>query len=202
MASEQRPYELDVRDRDNLDAEMRAFVAGVEKKYGFLPNFLKFFKTDNQRLRAFLTPYLELMRPDSGLSHLEHEMISLVSAATNGCVYCQMHHGGLLREETGDPMLAEYLSRDYRKADLSERHRVMLDYVVKVLTDAEGIVEADRERLRSVGFDDEAIWSVTSTACFYAGANRMAQAIGLRPAPEYLDMGREGERPLPRAAQA
>jgi len=42
--------------------------------------------TDNQRLRAFAAPYMELLRTDSGVSHLEHEMIALVSAATNGCV--------------------------------------------------------------------------------------------------------------------
>ena len=83
---------LDLKDRDNLDSEMTNLVEGIEKKYGFMPNFLKVFKTDNQRLRAFMVPYLELLRADSGLTHLEHEMIALVSAATNGCVYCTAHH--------------------------------------------------------------------------------------------------------------
>ena len=190
MTVESQPFDLDVPDRDNLDDEMSALVDGIEKKYGFLPNFVKFFKTDNQRLRAFMAPYMELMRPDSGLSLIEHEMIALVSAATNGCFYCQMHHGAVLRGETGDAMFAETLSRDYRNADLEQRHRIMLDYVVKVLTEAEAIDEDDRHALRQVGFDDETIWTITSTACFYASANRMAQAIGLKPAPEYLTMNR------------
>jgi hypothetical protein len=71
MSDPQRPYALDIADRDNLDDEMRTLVKGIEKKYGFTPNFLKFFKTDNKRLRAFITPYMELLRPDSGLSHVE-----------------------------------------------------------------------------------------------------------------------------------
>jgi len=146
---------LDLAERDNLDAEMAALVKGIEKKYGFMPHFVRLFATDNKRLRAFMGQYLELMRDDSGLTHLEHEMIALVSAATNGCVYCTSHHGALMRAETGDTLFAEYLSRNYKLADLTPRHRAMLDFVVKVLRDAEAIEDADRDALRAVGFDGE-----------------------------------------------
>jgi uncharacterized peroxidase-related enzyme len=75
-------------------------------------------------------------------------------------------------------------------APLSARHRAMLDFVVKVHKAAEHITEEDRQALRAVGYDDEAIWTIISTAAFYAGANRIAQAAGLRPAPQYLEMYR------------
>ena len=48
-------------------------------------------------------------------------MMSLVSGATNGCVYCTSHHGALMRTETGDALFAEYLSRNYSFAPLSPR---------------------------------------------------------------------------------
>jgi len=182
---------LDLEDRHNLDAEMAALVKGIEKKYGFVPHFVQLFASDNQRLRAFMGQYMELMRRDSGLTLLEHEMIALVSAATNGCVYCTSHHGALLRAETGDALFAEYLSRNYRLAELSPRHRAMLDFTVKVNRDAEEITDEDRQRLRDVGFDDEQIFMICSTAGFYAGANRVAQAVGLRPSARYLEMYRE-----------
>ncbi len=182
---------LSLQERQNLDPEMAALVKGVEKKYGFLPNFVRLFATDNKRLRAFMGQYMELMRTDGGLTHLEHEMIALVSAATNGCVYCTAHHGALMREEAGDALFAEYLSRNYKLADLSPRHRAMLDFVVKVHRDAEQIEDADRDALRGAGFDDEQIWMIISTASFYAGANRIAQAAGLKPAAQYLEMYRQ-----------
>lgn len=198
MTGKDQVFALDIEDRDNLDPEMAEMVKGVVKKYGYMPNFLKAFKTDNLRLRAFMTPYMELMRTDSGLTHLEHEMIALVSAATNGCVYCTAHHSMLLRGETdGDAQFAEFLSRNYKIADLSDRHMAMLDFVVKVHKDAEHIDDDDRQALRDVGYDDEAIWMIISTACFYAASNRMAQAIGLRPLPQYLEQHR-----APKAAQA
>ena len=94
---------LDILDRGNLDEEMRALVDGIEKEYGFMPNFVKLFATDNQRFKALMVPYMELMRADSGLNALEHEMIALVCAVENGCSYCCAHHGARLRRESGDP---------------------------------------------------------------------------------------------------
>ena len=44
-----------------------------------MPNFLKLFATDNQCMRTFVTLYLELLRTNSGLSQLDHEMIALVA---------------------------------------------------------------------------------------------------------------------------
>ena len=181
---------LDLQDRDNLDQEMRTMVRGIEKKYGFVPNFVKLFATDNQRLRAFMVPYLELMRADSGLSMLDHELIALMSAATNGCAYCCAHHGAQLRGLTSDPVFAEYIGRNYRLAALDSRQRAMLDFAHLVLTDPEAIGDAERDRLRAEGFADEAIWYVASTAAFYAGANRLAVAAGLRITPDYLGMHR------------
>ena len=181
---------LDLTDRNNLDNEMRTLVRGIEKKYGFVPNFVKLFATDNQRLRAFMVPYMELMRADSGLSMLDHELIALVSAATNGCAYCCAHHGAQLRGLTQDPLFAEYIGRNYRLAQLDERQRAMLDFAYLVLTDPEAIGDAERDRLRAVGFDEEGIWYVASTAAFYAGANRLAVAVGLRITPEYLNLNR------------
>ncbi|MBI2801379.1 MAG: peroxidase-related enzyme [Gammaproteobacteria bacterium] len=190
MKRSEHIYALDLKERNNLDAEMTALVKGIEKKYGFMPHFIRLFATDNRRLRAFMGQYMELLREDSGLTHLEHEMIALVSAATNGCVYCTAHHGALMRGETGDALFAEYLSRNYKMAALSTRHRAMLDFAVKVLTQAEHITDEDRQVLRQVGFDDEAIWMIISTAAFYASANRIAQATGLQPASQYLEMYR------------
>jgi uncharacterized peroxidase-related enzyme len=181
---------LNLHEHDNLDADMKRVVKGIVKKYGFMPHFIRVFSTDNQRLKAFLQLYAEVERTDAGLTHLEHEMIALVSAATNGCVYCTAHHGALLRGVTGDALFTEYLSRNYKLADLSPRHRAMLDFTVKVHRQAEAIEEEDRDRLRDVGFSDDGIWAIASLAAFYAYANRVAQAIGLRPAPQYLEMNR------------
>ncbi len=181
---------LDLDDRNNLDDEMKLMVAGIRKKYGFMPNFVRVFASDNKRLRAFMTPYMELMRADSGLSPLDHELIALVCAQTNGCAYCCAHHGARLRGLCDDPVFVEYIGRNYRLAKLGSRERAMLDFTLLVLNDPESIGDPERDRLRDEGFSDEAIWYVAATASFYAGTNRLAVAAGLEITPEYLTMNR------------
>jgi uncharacterized peroxidase-related enzyme len=181
---------LDLVEKNDLDDEMATFVHGIEKKYGFVPNFLRLWASDNKRLRAFLVPWLELMRTDSGLSPLDHELIALVCANENGCAYCCAHHGATLRGVSGDPVFAELIGRNYKLAELSSRDRAMLDFVVMVEKEPEAIGDTERDRLRAEGFDDEAIWYIASTAAFYASANRMSAAVGLKITPEYLTMHR------------
>lgn len=181
---------LDLIERGNLDDEMQAIVSGIEKKYGFVPYFVRLFATDNKRFRAFIVPYMELMRPDSGLSPIDHELIALVCAQTNGCAYCSAHHSARLRGLCDDMVFVEYIGRNYRLANLGSRERAMLDFVVMVLEDAENIGDEDRNRLRGEDFSEEAIWYIAATAAFYAGTNRLAVAAGLEITPGYLTMNR------------
>lgn len=55
----------------------------------------------------------------------------------------------------------------------------MLDYVTKLTLDATGISSRDHERLRAVGFDDQAILQVTLIASWFCYINRVADALGV-----------------------
>jgi uncharacterized peroxidase-related enzyme len=71
------------------------------------------------------------------------------------------------------------LTEDYRSAPISEQDRVMLDYVVQVTKDATRISPADHERLRAVGFNDQAILQITLIASWFNYINRVADALGV-----------------------
>ncbi|MFL6214991.1 MAG: carboxymuconolactone decarboxylase family protein [Blastocatellia bacterium] len=75
--------------------------------------------------------------------------------------------------------MVEVLKDDYRNAPLSNQDRVMLDYVVQLTKDATRISPADHERLREVGFDDQAILQVTLIASWFNYINRVADALGV-----------------------
>jgi uncharacterized peroxidase-related enzyme len=79
--------------------------------------------------------------------------------------------------------MVEALQRDYRTAPMSEQDRVMLDYVVKLTTDATRCSPEDHEKLRAVGFDDRGILQITLIASWFNYINRVADALGV---------GREG----------
>ncbi len=80
---------------------------------------------------------------------------------------------------TLDKELVEALEKDYTTAPLTEAERVMVDYVVKLTKDATKVRKDDHERLRAVGFDDQAILQITLIASWFNYINRVADALGV-----------------------
>jgi uncharacterized peroxidase-related enzyme len=80
---------------------------------------------------------------------------------------------------TLDEELVKALQADYRTAPISEQERVMLDYVAQLTRDATRIGPQDHERLRAVGFDDQAILQITLIASWFNYINRVADALGV-----------------------
>jgi uncharacterized peroxidase-related enzyme len=68
---------------------------------------------------------------------------------------------------------------DFRKAPITERERVMLEYVEKLSKDSTQISRADHDRLRGAGFDDLAILQITLIASWFNYINRVADALGV-----------------------
>ena len=66
----------------------------------------------------------------------------------------------------------------------------MLDSAVLLSTAPDQVGSDDHDRLRAVGFDDEAIWDISAVTSLFALSNRMAHALGLRPNPEFHALGR------------
>jgi alkylhydroperoxidase family enzyme len=55
----------------------------------------------------------------------------------------------------------------------------MLDYVIKLTKDATKVHPGDHDRLRAVGFDDQAILQITLIASWFNYINRVADSLGV-----------------------
>ncbi len=55
----------------------------------------------------------------------------------------------------------------------------MLDYVAQLTRDATRLSENDHQRLRSAGFNDQAILQITLIASWFNYINRVADALGV-----------------------
>ncbi|HYE72680.1 MAG TPA: peroxidase [Blastocatellia bacterium] len=80
---------------------------------------------------------------------------------------------------TLDDELIAKLKEDYTTAPITEAERVMIDYVVQLTKDATRITPEYHERMRSVGFDDQAILQITLIASWFNYINRVADALGI-----------------------
>ena len=86
-----------------------------------------------------------------------------------------------MRRLTEDPVLAEKIVQDYRRAGLDEKSRAMLDYAVKITKTPVECDEADIEKLRALGFSVDDAYDVITTASVYNYKNRVAEAAGHIP---------------------
>ena len=117
-------------------------------------------------------------------------MVAVVVSAANDCLYCMTSHGYALRVLLGNPVTAERITLDYRRAGLDARTLAMLDYAVKITKSPAECTLEDIEHLRKHGFGDEDIWDIAEIAAMYNYTNRLASATGMLPNPEYHGLAR------------
>lgn len=182
--------DLPLPAHDQLPEDYQKYFSVCEEKLGMVPNVLKAYSQNATQLDVFSRFYNELMFGDSGLSDLEKEMIAVAVSSSNACYYCQVAHGAAVREYSGDPKLGELMVMNYRVAELSERHRAMLDFSVKLTESPNEMSEDDRQALRDVGFTNRDIWDIANIAGFYNMTNRVASAVDMQPNPEYHSLSR------------
>ncbi len=185
MTQADLPTALNLFMADPLPPETQKYFDVCLEKLGMVPNVLKAYAFDIDKLNAFTAMYNDLMLADSGLSKLEREMIAVVVSSINKCFYCLVAHGAAVRQMSGDPQLGEMLVMNYRTASLDTRQRAMLDFAAKMTTASAEIEEADRQHLRDQGFSDRDIWDIANVTGFFNMSNRVASATAMAPNPEY-----------------
>jgi uncharacterized peroxidase-related enzyme len=185
-----RPTALNLPQVDPLpDATARYFEI-CQEKLGLVPNVLRAYAFDIEKLNTFTALYNDLMLAPSGLTKLEREMIAVVVSSINRCWYCQVAHGAAVRQLSGDPALGEAMVMNWRAASLDARQTAMLAFAEQVTRASAEITEADRDALRAAGFSDRDIWDIAAVAGFYNMSNRVASATGMQPNPEYHGLAR------------
>ena len=178
-------------DLNTLPEDLRAKILEVQEKSGFVPNVFLAFARRPAEWRAFFAYHDALMlREESSLTKGDREMIITTTSAANHCLYCVVAHGAILRIYEKKPLVADQVAINYRKADITPRQRAMLDFAMKVCLESHTVNDADYEALHAYGFDDEDIWDIAGITAFFGLSNRVANATGMMPNPEFYLLGR------------
>ena len=178
-------------DLADFPADIRDRIAAVQEKSGFVPNVFLALARRPDEFRAFFAYHDALMEKPDGLSKAEREMIVVATSGVNQCQYCVVAHGAILRVRAKNPLIADQVAINHRKADLTPRQKAMLDFAVKVAERSHAIDDADYEELRSHGFTDDDAWDIAAIAAMFAMSNRLTNAFSIRPNDEFYAMGRE-----------
>ena len=180
-----------VPDLAALPVDLQQLFQEVSEKAGFIPNVFWALAHRPGELRAFWAYHEALMRRVSGLSKSEREMIVVATSAENQCLYCVVAHGAILRIYEKSSVISEEIAINYRKANISERHKVMLDFAVKTCDSSYAITNDDFATLHEHGFSDDDIWDIGAITAFFALSNRMANLASMRPNAEFYALGRD-----------
>jgi len=179
-----------VPELNELPGDIRERILAVHEKSGFVPNVFLALAHRPDEFRAFFAYHDALMEKEGGLTKGEREMIVVTTSGLNQCIYCVVAHGAILRIRERNPLLADQLATNYRKADITPRQKAMLDFAVKVSLQAYEVSDADIDDMRQHGFSQEDIWDIGAISALFALSNRMANLTSMRPNDEFYQLGR------------
>ncbi|MGB3582232.1 MAG: peroxidase-related enzyme, partial [Roseiarcus sp.] len=154
-----------------LPQDIRERIAAVQEKSGFVPNVFLALARRPEEFRAFFAYHDALMEKPGGLSKAEREMIVVATSGLNQCQYCVVAHGAILRIRAKNPLIADQVAINHRKADLEPRRKAMLDFALKVAERSHAIDDKDYAELESHGFSDDDAWDIAAIAAMFAMSN-------------------------------
>jgi len=179
-----------VPELNELPEDIKQRILAVQEKAGFIPNIFLALAHRPDEFRAFFSYHDALMEKSEGLTKAEREMIVVATSGMNQCIYCVVAHGAILRIREKNPLIADQVATNYRKADVTAKQSLMLDFAVKISQQANEIVEPDIQTLLENGFTMEEIWDIGSIAALFALSNRLANMANIKPNPEFYNMAR------------
>ena len=117
---------------ESLPDDIRTRLEDIQERSGFLPNIFVAMARRPDEFRAFFNYHDVLMdQSNSSLTKAEKELIVVATSALNDCHYCVIAHGAILRIRAKNPLIADQVSINFRKADLTERESALLEFSPK-----------------------------------------------------------------------
>src|SRR6187200_70501 len=154
-----------VPDESELPEDLQGLFRAARERLGFVPNVFRAYSFRPERLSAWFAHFRLVMEGTRGLSEAEREMIAVVVSMANGCLYCLVAHGAALREAWGDPVMADRITLDWRRATgLSDRQRAICAMAERLTKTPLECTEAELEELRGHGLSDADAWDVIEIA--------------------------------------
>ncbi len=175
---------------DEMPADIRERVLAVQEKSGFIPNVFLVLAHRPEEFRAFFAYHDAIMEKPGNITKAEREMIIVATSNINQCQYCVVAHGAILRVRAKNPLIADQVAVNYRKADITERQKAMLDFAMKVSTAAYEVNDSDIDQLKEHRFTEEDAWDIAAISAFFGLSNRLANVTSMKPNTEFYTLGR------------
>jgi len=78
-----------------------------------------------------------------------------------------------------DDKLKNQLINDYRTADITDKDKIILEFVEKVTYHPATVNQVDIDHLKNAGLDDHAIHDIVQVTGYFNYVNRLADGLGV-----------------------
>ena len=159
--------------------ELKEIYSKVVGERGKLSNILKIHSLLPKTMLTHLDLYKSIMFDKSDLKREDKELIAIVVSSANKCDYCVNHHAEALKYYWKDDKKVQQAANDFRKLDLSDKLKSMLEFAEKLTLTPGEMNEDDIKILRQSGFEDAEILSLTLITNYFNFVSRNALALGV-----------------------
>lgn len=122
-----------------------------------------------------------VMHDPAPLSPGLRELIAAYTSSLNQCEFCMKAHAAVAAHIYEDDALVLSVLRDLETSPLDEKEKSLLRFVRKVTFASAAITPADTEHLRTIGWEDAAIFYAITACALFNFYNRWVSASGVRP---------------------
>lgn len=161
------------------EAEASGLTAEIydadRRSLGYVPSHTKAMSLNPE---AYLAWESLTQAISSSLGIRRYELVTLAAAQAIGSGHCRLAHGKKTLRIIGEEQLRA-IAKDFHDAGLPEAEVAMMDYAVKLSTDAASMTESDAQRLSDFGFSDREIADITLAAAARNFFSRALLAMGV-----------------------
>jgi uncharacterized peroxidase-related enzyme len=161
------------------EAEASGLTAEIydddRRSLGYVPSHTKAMSLNPEAYMAWESLIKAI---SSSLGLRRYELVTLAAAQGIGSTHCRLAHGKKMLSILGEDELIA-IARDFHTAGLSEAEVAMMDYALKLSTDAASMTDNDAQKLRDFGFSDREIADITFAAAARNYISRSVLAMGV-----------------------
>ena len=132
--------------------DIRSRMLAVQEKSGFVPNVFLVLARRPDEFRAFFAYHDALMDKPGNLHEGRARDDRRGDERRQPVPILRRRARRAILRIQADPLIADQIAVNYRKADITDRQKAMLDFAMKAALEALAVGEADFEALRRHGF--------------------------------------------------
>jgi len=145
-----------LHDSSTAPEGARDFIAGVEKKMGFVPSLYAVFAENPAVLNAYTQLADQLGK--TGLSSLEQQIVTITASVENECHFCVAAHTTISEGQGLDLSVIDAVREDRAIAD--PKMEALRSFSKKVVIDRGFVSDTDVDTFLAAGYDRSAVLAV------------------------------------------